>query len=269
MLQQKNDVWLPNFLSLSPAYDIFHWLPDSIRSRKNWPTVADYNCFAQLQNEQGLTIRFVDAEACHSPIGYEPTIYLHGEVNTRKENWHDFFNMLIWQTFSLGKSALNALHYQQLQKKKFNTYSRTPFENFLTLFDENGVVVFSSDESLLQLIRDMSWKEFFWERRADLSNVRCLVFGHSLHEKMLNPYVGMVGHSVLRLVSPHFFHLNFESQLLEVNQFLYEWLFSLDESCSPRDLAPLPVLGFPGWYAAADREEFYNDINYFRITRRN
>lgn len=269
MLKEKSDIWLSNFQSLSPAYDIFYWLPDIIRNSSNWPTIDDYNCFAHLQNEQGVKIRFVDAQSCHSQIGYEPAIYLNGEVNTRKNNWHDFFNMLVWQTFSSGKSALNALHYKQLQKKKFNTYSRTPFENLLTLFDENGVIVFSSDESLLQLIRDMSWKELFWERRADLSKVRCYVFGHSLHEKMLNPYVGMIGHSVLRLVSSSFFHLSLERQLLEVNRYLYEWLFSLDESCSPRDLAPLPVLGFPGWFSATDSEEFYDDINYFRTSRRN
>ena len=38
----------------------------------------------------------------------------------------------------------------------------------------------------------------------------------------------------------------------------------LDE---PRALAPLPVLGVPGWWRDTEREEFYDDIAYFRPGR--
>jgi hypothetical protein len=43
-----------------------------------------------------------------------------------------------------------------------------------------------------------------------------------------------------------------------------EWLGRLPAGASPRLLAPVPILGFPGWLAAGERADFYDDTSYFR-----
>ena len=47
-----------------------------------------------------------------------------------------------------------------------------------------------------------------------------------------------------------------------------EWLGRLPAGASPRLLAPLPILGFPGWLAAGERADFYDDKRWFRTLQR-
>ena len=207
-----NDKWLPNFIKLSPAYSLFSWLPIEFITKTQWPNLADYNllnsaCFP-LHNANNLLIEFVSQEErvldfdCH----YEPRIFIKGEVQTRHANWHDFFNMLIWRTFPTIKAMINKQHYHALKRRLTISNQRSSVEDLLTLFDESGLIIFSSDNELLNLIRNMHWKELFWTKRNCLaSKLRCLVFGHSLHEKLLNPYIGLVGYAVLITVNDDFF----------------------------------------------------------------
>ncbi|NIQ10006.1 MAG: DUF3025 domain-containing protein, partial [Gammaproteobacteria bacterium] len=122
---------------------------------------------------------------------YEPRIYLRGEVQTRRHNWHDFFQVLVWSAFPDTKKTINALHYvsaQQRLNEKGHT-NRSPTENMLALFDECGAVLLSSDPALLKMIRNFEWHELFWLNREKLlRSLRCIVFGHAMYEKALNPY---------------------------------------------------------------------------------
>jgi hypothetical protein len=43
---------------------------------------------------------------------------------------------------------------------------------------------------------------------------------------------------------------------------VHAWLGALQPGASPRDLASLPIFGFPGW--AAQDAAFYEDTRYFR-----
>ena len=259
-----NAQWQSNFDKLSPGYEIFYWLPSEITVNSSWPTLEKYNSLISpnfaLQTNQGLPIQFVQEKSEES---YEATIYLSGKVHTREQNWHDFFNMLIWYAFPLIKSDLNAKHFQH------NNKIRTPFENFLTLFDENGVIVLSSDNELLDLIRHMSWKELFWYRRAELiSKCKFFIFGHSLHEKLLAPYIGLTGHSLLFYVEQNFFETTIENQLTKTNLLAQNWLRNIQPSnVTPRTLLPLPILGIPGWHAESANEHFYSNSTYFRASR--
>src|SRR5947209_5721964 len=36
----------------------------------------------------------------------------------------------------------------------------------------------------------------------------------------------------------------------------------------PRELAPVPIFGYPGWLPGTERPEFYDDTRYFRRARR-
>jgi len=72
--------------------------------------------------------------------------------------------------FPKTKAVINAIHIPAAQLRIENNVDlgrRSPIENMLSLFDEGGAVILCSDETLLQLIRDFKWKEFFWHRRNE------------------------------------------------------------------------------------------------------
>ena len=76
-----------------------------------------------------------------SPLGY----YLKSicEDNTlyfRQDNWHDFFNNLIWLTFPQSKLKLHRMAFACYQKRD-GQKARTPLEDRITRFDEGGMVV--------------------------------------------------------------------------------------------------------------------------------
>ncbi len=266
--------WKPNFTTLHPAFELFH--PSPIFSFSEWPSLTDYNQLLQntqpsIQNESGCLLRVVSQSLKISNFEeqYEPRIYLKGELQTRENCWHDFFNLIMWLTFPKIKGMLNRLQYQSLQHRQEK--NRSALENFLTLFDENGLVMVSANEKLLELVKQREWKSLFWNYKHLFNQeIGCYILGHSIYEKLLNPYVGMVGHALLLLVEKEFFLLSREKQILEVESKIYERLRSRNHDhssfCSdtPKSLYPIPFLGFPNWHPLADRESFFNDEKYFR-----
>lgn len=265
----SQEQWRSDFIELSPAYTIFSWLPEEIVSNDNWPSLNDYNELTGTHyTMSGLPIQFVPQN--DHEFSYESSIYLTGKVQTRPQNWHDFFNTLIWHTFPNIKGALNAKHYTHFTARQGQTKARSSIENLLTLFDESGVIVISSDLGLLELIRNMSWKELFWLQREQVeSSLRCFIFGHSLYEKLLNPYVGLVGHSLLLHVDQEFIDDPFEIQIINVNNIVQTWIDELPATATPKLLSPLPILGIPGWYSQTGDEYFYDNQDYFRNSRKN
>jgi len=187
---------------------------------------------------------------------YELEIFETGNIATRENNWHDYFNLCVWFNFPKTKAAINYLHYSEIKNK--TNKNRTTLENAMTLFDENGVVVLSTDKELLNLIREHKWKELFWEHREEvLDKLKIIIIGHSLYEKFLDPYIGMTAHSILLEVD------DIELTDLVLDQKLSE-LLKEHQIQSPRDFQPLPVLGYPGWYAQNFEESFYDNKKYFR-----
>lgn len=259
----KANHWLPNFIAAAPAYSIFSWLPKTFLHQKMWPDLMQYNQLVQ-ERKAYITkdIQFVPQNK-HCTVfsdQYEPRIYLKGQIQTRRNNWHDFFNTLIWLTFPNLKSLLNSLQYQELKKREHTPHSRSSKENLLTLFDENGIIILSQDVSLLEMIKKMEWKNLFWHHRDALKNLSCIVFGHSLHEKILQPYIGMTGHALLFHVS------DFSYNTLDTK--VCEYFKTIEPDVSPRVLYPVPILGFPGWHSMTSTENFYDDESYFRTSRR-
>jgi hypothetical protein len=268
----SDSVWVSEFTCHSPAYEIFHWLPRHFLQKTDWPNLEDYNVLAStrnatLVNSQGLAIQFIESSASQDvEKSYESSIYFAGEVQTRKKNWHDFFNMLIWNTFPRLKAYINCLQYHELNKRALKVSQRSPLENFLTLLDENGVLIASSNATLLRLIREMKWQDAFWHHRDILLEaLSCYVIGHSLHEKLLNPYIGLIGHGLLLEVEAGFFKMSKERQVLEIETRCLELDLS---SLSTRSLFPIPILGLPNWFPMSVDPAFYSNENYFRTRRR-
>jgi hypothetical protein len=172
-----------------------------------------------------------------------------GCVETRDDNLHDWFNALCWLAFPRTKARINALHAAAIPGERGQ---RGRLRDLLTIFDEGGAVVVCADAELVQLVREFRWRELFrYHRERVIQEMRFLVLGHAVLEQALKPWPGITCKAV------------FASPGADADAQAAEWLGRLVEGASPRDLAPLPVFGYPGWAEGQDAA-FYEDERYFR-----
>ena len=234
-----------------------------------WPTHDELTALAQgCVTSRGMPLHFVPPRnrGDKGRPYYELHIAESGEVETRPENWHDLFNALAWVSFPESKAAINAQHAAMLAEGgEDEALRRSPQRDALSLFDEGGVAVASSSPGLLRLIVDFEWKELFWHRRAELGGkVRFIAFGHSLFEKALDPFIGIVAKTVFVPAGDFFAMLPPESQVAQVDLLLAAHFSHRARFASPKAMAPMPVLGIPGWHPDTGRESFYDDTDHFR-----
>lgn len=236
---------------------------------ERWPTYADLDALARgITTSRGQPICFIaprertDRERRY----YELHIAATGEIETRPENWHDLFNALAWVTFPRAKAAINAQHVAILEEGgEAESRRRSPARDALTLFDEGGVAVASSAPHLFRLMVDFEWKELFWNRRTELlATTRFFAFGHGFYEQSLAPYIGMVAKTVFVTVDESFSALSPEARLLRIDELLAAHFADRANFPSPKAMAPMPVLGVPGWHPSTGQESFYDDASYFR-----
>ena len=201
---------------------------------------------------------------------YEARIYLRGELQVRRDHWHDYFNLLVWLAFPRSKAALNARHFAALKAQAAaGAPNRGPAQDALTLFDEGGVVVASSDEGLLDLLRDWRWKELFWAGRARLAaRMQFMLFGHAVYEKALQPFLGITSRGILLKVEADLLAAPLRERLAEIDARLSAHLSDPERLQATRELAVVPILGVPGWHADNEEESFYDNTDYFRPARR-
>ena len=210
---------------------------------------------ATLTLGSGRAVGFVSQTELPSDIAYEAFIYSHKCVPTR-DNLHDFFNGLCWVRFPKTKSRLNFLQAQEITSQGVGA-TRGPLRDALTLFDENVLLLQSSD-ALWQALQDRDWIKLFVELRDEWQSAHVVTFGHALLEKLVTPYKSITAH-VYRIdsdVDP------------QDDQALDDWLAS---DLQPNFLAtkpflPLPVLGIPGWWPDNEVASFYADTQVFRVS---
>lgn len=271
--------WSPDFIKSSPIFSPLEYLAKKFSHFNDaWPSLCDYQSvldeLAQpILTTSGQVLKIVeqDGKPGHFSEHYAPRIYLTGEIQTRTENWHDFFQYLTWFMFPKTKAVINSIHIPAAQVRIDNNIDpgrRSPIENMLSLFDEGGAVILCSDNSLLELIREFKWKELFWLRREELqSKLKLVTFGHALYEKGLSPYVGMTANCILFNVDEALIHNSNKEQLDWIDTHLAELFSQGEQYKKPKDLAPFPLLGLPGWDIDNESEKYYDNVNYFRPGR--
>ena len=267
MADYWNTDWLNRSGMFAPLRAVGARLPQI-----GWPNPETLNAVAddagRVVNAQGLRVRFVAQSAKSKDFeeGFEQRAFLKGEVQMRPLDWHDVFNALVWMSFPTAKAVINARHYEALSAE--DSGNRSPARDALTLFDEEGMVVLSSDTGLLDLVREFRWKELFWKRREEVgARMRFFLFGHALYHKALNPFVGMTGKSVLLRAPDAFAQLPLHAQIAQTDRLLAAHIWERTRMSRGRELSPLPVLGVPGWWDGNEREEFYDNTGYFRPGR--
>lgn len=268
--------WLPDFIKQLPLFEILsnaycvEW-----STNNTWPTIDEYNQHLAsfnpvISNYNGQPIKFIQqTQKSHEFInGYEPSIYLRGEVLTRANNWHDFFNMLVWLTFPKIKAVINYWQFNLLKQRLPAQTQRSALENKLTHLDENGVIVISSNQYLIELLKSQQWQALFWQQRAIVkTDMRFFIIGHALYEKALNPYIGMTGSALIFYQSKDFFAKPLIQQLSELDNLVSEWLLQKDNMAILTKLTPVPILGVPGWWADNEFFSFYENKDYFRAKK--
>lgn len=271
--------WDPRFFKNSQIFRPLVGIMEHFQKFEKWPGLAAYQDVLDLldkpiitQSGKKLTIVQQDGKPGYFHEHYAPRIYQTGEIQTRTENWHDFFQYLSWIIFPVTKSVINEIHIPAAQMRYENEVDlgrRSPIENMLSLFDEGGAIVVSSDASLLQMVREFKWKELFWNNRHRLNNeFDCFVFGHALFEKALNPYIGMTANCILIEVDEKFLKMDIDKQLKWLDIQVASVISEKQHYTQPRDLHPFPILGVPEWDSKNKTEEYYDNTQYFRTGRK-
>lgn len=201
---------------------------------------------------------------------YESRIWLNGELQVRDGSWHDAFNVLVWLAFPRTKAALNARHYAALREQRAHgKINRGPVADALTLFDEGGIAVACAAGDLADDLRQFRWKTLFRHKRERVRReMRFYAFGHALYEKALQPFAGITGRAIIVAAGRGFTEQPLMAQLDQVDRELAAYVGDSAHMHSTRELAPLPILGVPGWHPANETDAYYDDIVQFRPGRR-
>lgn len=253
----------PNFEAQRP---LIERLPEH-----RYPTNEDLNALVQpgVRSGGGAPISFVPPAPPSRRFDdqYEVRIFRTGEIPTRRENRHDLFNALVWMSFPRTKAVINRLHFEQM-RVRWGSANRGTARDVLTLFDEGGLVVASSDERLSGLLAGFRWKELFWGARAELARaMRFFVFGHAILEKALAPYKGVTAKALIAPVDAAYFSAPLQAQVESADARAARYFEDPRSLASTRSLSPLPVLGIPGWCPDNESASYYDDLEYFRPGR--
>jgi Protein of unknown function (DUF3025) len=222
-----------------------------------------------LVNARGMPIRFVPQSALPEGMAYEEFIGATGCVPTR-DNLHDFFNGLAWQSFPLIKRQLNALQAAQIAAAGVGK-SRGPARDAATIFDENAALLVVRDvdagRALVDELRAHRWHAALCERRALFgSDAQVWLFGHALMEKLVAPRKAITAHTRVVFADAGYFALAPDQQRRWIDRHLAAVL--ANEELATAGFTPLPVLGVPGWWPVNEAPSFYDDPQVFRSGRR-
>lgn len=250
-------------LYASPLFDPLRPLLDRLPQAPDTRALGELAKQFPILTANGQRVRFMAPRP--DGLVYECRIWESGEVETRPDNWHDFFNALVWLSFPRTKIAVSAAHMRAMQAPGA---MRGTTRDALTHFDECGIVVLSSRPELLELLRGFQWKRLFVEHRAEVTRyMRFVIFGHATYEQLLKPFRGLTAKAVLHEVSEAWLQMEGEAQLAAVDEILAADLIS-GHYTRPRDFQPLPLLGIPGVTPDNENPTYYDDTWQFRPGRR-
>jgi len=215
----------------------------------------------------GRRIRF--ALPTTGTTAYEEHIFASGEVPTRANDWHDFFNALTWCVWPRTKAACNTVHRQEQEARRASGLAgRGPRRDALTQFDECGVLVVSAEPEIPALLAAHAWEEVFWQRRARLQeSTRFLVFGHGTWDQLRQPFFGLCAKAIYRVVDAAWLARPETARQAEADAWLAAFITDSAGLPSPRHLAPLPLLGVPGVTPENESASYYRDRRQFRPRR--
>ncbi len=231
-----------------------------------------------LHSASGAAIEFVRDEQPDGALDYESSILERGRIACRAQGrgaLHDLHNALTWLTFPMVKATLNRLH---LEHRQSDNSRRGRVRDRVTLLDESGLLWLSRSPRLDEQLLARDWRGLMVENRAQVSAlVLPIIIGHGLLEKLAAPYKAMTAHCLVcsgcsgewpaasahsPAVTPELIEAALAAGLDAILASHIEAAFR----AGPPRLAPLPILGLPGWDAANVDASYYDDPRVFRAT---
>lgn len=121
---------------------------------------------------------------------YEGRIVHKGEVPTRVDDWHDFFNALTFSAFPRAKWALHARQFALLAARVAPGAARLPGarsreQDALALFDEGGIALCVLPERRALLLDGADAFSETCEALCRAGEARAVPFGHALPEHLV------------------------------------------------------------------------------------
>lgn len=282
-------IWNPCFFEQGGLFELFRpWADWIMRHSEAFPSLEALNTVlasapvAEVLSGGGFPVRCVRQQRIgrsqRGELGwrgdYQLRIFFSGEVPTRPDHWHDFFNAWTWVHFPKVKAALNVRHFQCNEESqpfpwKRLSGNRNREQDFLTLFDEGGLIVVTEDDSLWETLCARNWHELFVERRSALGQeVAFYPVGHALYECALQGHPRIHASAIRVKMKPAPFVLGAGAfnlpELARVDEHAALVVSQRTMLCGPDDLHALPIWGLPGWHARAADPEFLADVSYFR-----
>lgn len=260
--------WKPTFFRDFKGYEPLGVLfESSFDAYSHFPSIADYNqlatqMYAKMALEEAYQVAFVLQDFSKS---FEKTAFIHRQIMTRLNNWHDLFNNLSWIIWPKTKWQIIQRYFSEESTRE--TANRNQTQSFLAQLDECGFIVISADPMIAQLSFQHQWSELFYHQKSRLQWMEAFVFGHGLMEKGLNPYIGMTGKAVFIGVSQAYFELPLQERLAFSDHILSQFMLVASNCNNPRALQPFPFLGLPKWWENNEVLSFFQNTSYFRPMR--
>jgi hypothetical protein len=259
---------VPALPGTHPAFHPYRRLRDELLGLSAGEWVARCDALARLQDlrsASGAAIRFVPCVGETGALGYEAAILQEGRVACRPAGrgaLHDLHNALVWLTFPGIKATLNRLH---LLHETDPSSGRGRLRDRLTLLDESGLLWLSRSAALDAQLRHQDWSELLVSNRDRVrDDVVPVVIGHGLLEKLASPYKSMTAHC---LVCNGQWTADVRDRPAGVDEDVAARIAAACAAGIPPKLAPLPILGLPGWDPANVDRSYYDDVRVFRSPR--
>jgi hypothetical protein len=265
-----------------PGFDPYRPLRDELLGLPASDWIARCNRLAEergLRSAGGAAIRFVSDSEAQGALGYEAVIFSEGRVACRSRGRgadHDLHNALVWLTFPAVKATLNRLHVESASGRasdrggdrlQCRDSGRGRLRDMATLLDESGLLWLSSAAGLDARLLDRDWRGLLVTSRDQVAvHVRPIVIGHGLLEKLAAPYKSMTAHCVIcrRADRPGTVAATAGNAAQAIDESAAACIAAAFSAGSAPKLAPLPILGLPGWDPDNLDPSYYDDARVFR-----
>ena len=228
-------------------------------------------------NYESQTLQFVSQSALPEGEAYEHFIGTTGHIPTR-DNLHDLFNGSIWLTFPKTKALLNHYHMLEIAAQGISE-TRGRVRDTITVFDENGTVLVTAEHNIGEALIGFDWQASLvtprakWDKPKQLNShaeAAVYIFGHALLEQLIQPRKPLCAHSIVIHVTQEFFALSLSERMGYLDDKVAQYMDKLlsKNDVTPRQLAPLPILGVPHFWPENADPSFYDDNHVFRSGRR-
>jgi hypothetical protein len=253
--------------SQHPGFDVYRRLRDELLGLPAPDWIGRANLLAaqrDLRSAAKVPIRFVMVQESAGALDYEAAILHEGRIACRPRGrgaLHDLHNALVWLTFPQIKAVLNRLH---LERRDARASGRGPASRcgHPPRRERHAVAQQARRFSDAQLLaRD--WRGLMiTNRNLVQEQVLPIIVGHGLLEKLASPYKAMTAHC---LVVSDLRAFDTRTAIGEIDAHVARRISTLFAAGAPPVLAPLPVLGLPGWDRANDDPSYYEDARVFRV----